>query len=132
MATPNPKKFQLPEIKAKAITDSTAKVYMAHLNRLVKININTPELILSNQHTIVSLIKDTIPDNDEAAKQKKRLWMNAILYAVADKSDTEKSILKAYYPETFNYPEPGTEVTLKNGEKIIWKSREEYFATRRN
>ncbi|MFZ4598712.1 MAG: hypothetical protein ACOYNN_08720 [Terrimicrobiaceae bacterium] len=127
MESPVSNKFQLPVIHSKTISESSMKVYMSHLNRLAKMGITTPELILENQKKIVKHIKETIPDDDAISKQKKRLWMTTILYAVADKPDKEKMILKKYYPETFNYPAPGTAVTLKNGTTIIWKSREDYF-----
>jgi hypothetical protein len=126
MATPN-QKFKLPEIQSKTVADTTKKIYKAHLNRLAKINIDTPELILANQHTIVKLITDTIPGDEVEDKQKKRIWMSAILYAIADKPEVDKKVLKTYFPETFNYPEPGTKITLQNGQEIVWKSREEYF-----
>ena len=127
MEPPTKKKFQLPEIQSKMISLNTKKIYMSYLNRLAKINIDTPELILANQEIVVKLINDTISGVETNDKQKKRIWMSAILYAVSDKPDTQKKVLKKYFPTTFNFPEPGTKVTLKNGEDIIWKSREEYF-----
>jgi len=118
--------FQIPkidDIKSKTISLNTWKIYRTHLNKLFKAGYTSPDALLMNQQAIIDLIKETIPGNTPDEKTKKRLWMSAILWCLADVPDAKKSIFVSYYPETFNFPEPGT--VLKNG--TVWLSRDEFF-----
>ena len=115
-------KFAVPardEIGSKTITDGTWKIYRGLLNRLAKKEILTASDILQNQEDVVKFIKAS-----EDTNVKRRLFLSAVLWCLADVAEPQKVILRKFQDTVNDFPAPGT--VLKNGQ--VWLSKEEFAA----
>ena len=115
-------KFAVPardEINSKTITDGTWKIYRGLLNRLAKKEILTASDILQNQEDVVKFIKAS-----EDTNVKRRLFLSAVLWCLADVAEPQKVILRKFQDTVNDFPAPGT--VLKNGQ--VWLSKEEFAA----
>jgi hypothetical protein len=115
-------KFSVPardEINSKQITDGTWKIYRGLLNRLAKKEILTPSDLIQNQEEVVKFIKAS-----EDTNVKRRLFLSAVLWCLADVAENQKVILRKFQDTVNDFPAPGT--VLKNGQ--VWLSKEEFAA----
>ena len=72
--------FTLPDtFRNKELSVNTQKIYKSKLNALAKAGYDTTAALLANKLQVIRVIKELVPGDDAASRQKKRTFLSAIL-----------------------------------------------------
>ena len=108
--------FTLPETLTKELSPATQKIYKSKLNALAKMGYDTAEALMANKKEVIESIKTLVPDDDAAARQKKRTFLSAIFWCLP--GIPAKNPYYTYYQEVLPTSVAGTDAA--------WKPRKEY------
>ena len=90
--------FTLPEtFRNKELSVNTQKIYKSKLNALAKAGYDTTAALLANKLQVIRVIKELVPGDDAASRQKKRTFLSAIFWVLPESVLPAKNPYHAYY-----------------------------------
>jgi len=108
--------FTLPDtFRNKELSVNTQKIYKSKLNALAKAGYDTTAALLANKLQVIRVIKELVPGDDAASRQKKRTFLSSIFWVLDESVLPAKNPYYAYYQKVLP-----TEVT---GSDAAWVPR---------
>jgi len=109
--------FTLPEtFKNKELSVNTQKIYKSKLNALAKVGYDSTAALLANKKEVIAAIKELVPGDDAADRQKKRTFLSAIFWVLPD--IPKRNAYYTYYQKVLP--------TAVAGSDVAWKPRKKY------
>lgn len=94
--------------KMKEKTAATKKIYKSKLNALAKAGYDTTAALLANKLQVIRVIKELVPEDDAAARQKKRTFLSAIFWVLPEDVLPAKNAYYSYYQKVLPLTVDGT------------------------
>jgi hypothetical protein len=101
--------FTLPDtFRDKELSATTQKIYKSKLNALSRDGFDTVAALLKNKLQVIRAIKALVPEDDAAARQKKRTFLSAIFWVLPEEVLPAKNAYHSYYQKVLPLTVVGT------------------------
>lgn len=108
--------------RGEPLAASTQKEYKRMLNQIAAEGFTTPTAILEHKFSIIRIIKERAPGNDENGKRTRRAYLSAVLWILPESFKTSKIFNP--FKILFQQSLPDTDYATGNP----WKPRNKYHA----